>query len=301
MNQAPVAPKRRSVTFLGYAVLALAIGAVALGACSWYMGGKLSASANHPIGSPPPSLPVVETSFPSESGSTIHGWISPGMPGRGAVLLLHGVRSDRRSMIARAEFLHRLGCTVLLIDLQAHGESRGERITLGHLESHDVIAAREFLRANLPRERVAAIGVSLGAAAITLADGKAQFDAVVLESMYPTIEEAIADRLRLRLGAPGTLLAPLLTLQLEPRLGIEVERLRPLDHIASLGAPLLLIHGTHDQHTLIEEARAVFSRAAEPKELWEIPNAAHVDLHRFAGKEYEQRVGEFLAKYLRQK
>jgi fermentation-respiration switch protein FrsA (DUF1100 family) len=299
MNPAPVAPKRLFSRYLAYTALALIIGAVALGSFSWYMGGKLSAPATRTIGALPPSLVALEVTFPSESGAVIRGWISTGVPGRGAVLLLHGVRSDRRAMVSRAEFLHKLGYTVLLIDLQAHGESSGARITLGHLESRDVIAARQFLRAHLPRERVAAIGVSLGAAAITLADGKAQFDAVVLESMYPTITEAIEDRLRLRLGEPGTLLAPLLTLQLQPRLGIDVDQLRPIDHVASLGAPLLLIHGTRDRHTLIDEARAVFARAAEPKEFWEVADAAHVDLHRFAEAEYERRVGDFFARCLR--
>ena len=106
-------------------------------------------------------------------------------------------------------------------------------------------------------------------------------------------------RLRLRLGALGALLTPLLTLQLQPRLGIDLDQLRPIDHVASLGAPLLLIHGTRDQHTLIGEAKTIFARAAEPKEFWEIKDAAHVDLHRFAGGEYERRVDEFLARYLR--
>jgi fermentation-respiration switch protein FrsA (DUF1100 family) len=282
-----------------YTAAACIVGLLALGCLSWYMGGKLSAPANRTIGGVPESLVAIEVSFPSESGATIRGWISAGLPGRGAVLLLHGVRSDRRSMVSRAVFLRKLGYSVMLIDLQAHGESGGERITLGHLEAQDVIAARAYLRANLPRERVAAIGVSLGAAAIVLADGKAQFDAVVLESMYPTITEAVEDRLRLRLGAPGTLLAPLLTLQLQPRLGIDVDQLRPIEHVASLGAPLLLIHGTRDEHTLISEARAIFARAAEPKEFWEITDAAHVDLHRFAGAGYERRVDEFLGRHLR--
>jgi uncharacterized protein len=299
MTQAPTTPHRPFVTFLKYSATACILGLIALGCFSWYMGGKLSESENRTIGAIPESLVAIEVGFPSESGATIHGWISAGLPGRGAVLLLHGVRSDRRSMVSRAVFLRKLGYSVLLIDLQAHGESRGHRITLGHLEAQDVIAARTFLRANLPRERVAAIGVSLGAAAIVLADGKAQFDAVVLESMYPTITEAVEDRLRLRLGAPGTLLAPLLTLQLQPRLGIDVDQLRPIDHVASLGAPLLLVHGARDEHTLISEARAVFARAAEPKEFWEITDAAHVDLHRFAGAEYERRIDEFLVKYLR--
>jgi uncharacterized protein len=298
MNQGRVPSRRRYASSLKHATLALVAATIALVSFSWYMGGKLSASANHAVGPAPESLHASYLTFPSESGSTIHAWLSLGTPGRGTVLLLHGVRSDRSSMLGRALFLHDLGYSVLLIDLQAHGESRGERITLGHLESRDVIAAREFLRSLLPDEPVAVIGVSLGAAAVTLCDGKAAFDAVVLESMYPTIIEAVEDRLRLRLGAPGTLLAPLLTAQLQPRLGIDVEQLRPIDHIESLQAPLLLIHGTLDQHTLIDEAKAIFAKARQPKQFWKISGAAHVDLHRFAGREYERRVGEFIDKHL---
>lgn len=202
-------------------------------------------------------------------------------------------------MVSRAEFLHKAGYSVLLIDLQAHGESVGRYITLGYLESRDVIAARNFLLHEVPHERVGAIGVSLGAAAIVLAHGEAAFDAVVLESMYPTIDQAIADRLRLHLGEWGTVLAPLLTLQLRPRLGIGTDQLRPIDHIGAIGAPLLLIHGTLDEHTLIEEARMQFAAAAEPKELWEVQGAAHVNLHSFAKDEYESRLTGFLGKYLR--
>lgn len=212
--------------------------------------------------------------------------------------MLHGVRSDRRSMLSRALFLHEIGYTVLLIDLQAHGESAGKRITLGYLESRDVVAAREFFRRTLPAERVAVIGVSLGAAAVVLGEGRAEFDAVILESMYPSISEAIADRLRMRLGPAGTWLAPLLTAQLKPRLGVSPGELRPVDRIHSLNAPLLLVHGTQDQHTRIDEARTLFAMASNPKNFWEVEGAAHVDLHRYAGKEYERRIEEFLGRYL---
>ena len=37
----------------------------------------------------------------------------------------------------------------------------------------------------------------------------------------------------------------------------------------------------------------------EPKQLWLVPGAAHVDLDRFAGAEYERRVLDFLADSLR--
>ena len=150
----------------------------------------------------------------------------------------------------------------------------------------------------MPTERVAVIGTSLGAAAVVLGAGRVQFDAAILESMYPSISEAVADRLRIRFGITGAWLAPLLTLQLKPRLGIGVDQLRPVDRIHSLNSPLLLIHGTQDQHTLISEARTVFAMASNPKDFWEIEGAAHVDLHRCAGKKYERRIQEFLAAHL---
>jgi len=201
-------------------------------------------------------------------------------------------------MLSRGEFLHERGFSVLLIDFQAHGESPGERITFGDLESRDVVAALRYLRRSAPGERVGVIGVSLGAAAFVLAEGRPPVDAVVLESMYPTLKHSVADRLQIYLGRWTPVLSPVLLVQVRARLGIDAERLRPIDRIADIHAPLLLIHGTRDQHTPIEEARAVYASASEPKEWWAIEGAAHVNLHQFARMQYEQRVGEFLMKYL---
>ena len=127
---------------------------------SWYVGGALIQPALHPVGSPPGGLGASEVTFPSESGSTIHAWYSVGTPGKGAVLLLHGVGADRSAMLGRALFLHALGYSLLAIDFQAHGESPGKHITVGDLESWDVVAASEYLHRALPEERVGAIRIA---------------------------------------------------------------------------------------------------------------------------------------------
>jgi fermentation-respiration switch protein FrsA (DUF1100 family) len=87
-------------------------------------------------------------------------------------------------------------------------------------------------------------------------------------------------------------------LQIEPRLGVSLDHLRPIERIASLGAPVLLIHGDLDRHTSLAEAKRLFNAAAEPKEFWEVKGAAHVNLHRFAKQDYEQRVAAWFARYL---
>lgn len=249
-------------------------------------------------------FPVESVQIPVRSnaraaGSGVHGWLIRGTRGGGAVLLVHSIRSNRMEMLSRARFLNEQGYGVLLIDLQAHGETPGDRITFGLRESEDVEAAASYLRNTLPGERLAAIGVSLGAAAIVLAKNPLGFDAVVLESLHPTIDEAVENRLKLHLGELGPAFSPLLLSQLSFRLNITPEELNPISRINDLNTPLLLISGTDDQHTTVAETERLFGAARQPKEIWIVPGGGHFNMHSYAGKEYENRILDFLEWYLR--
>lgn len=279
-------------------IIACALAAFAA-AGLWVAGDSLSAPANRAVGAPPADLKASPVEFESESGSTLRGWLLPGRAGRGAVVLMHGVRADRTSMSARARFLNAAGYGVLLFDFQAHGESPGSRITFGHLEGRDARAAVRLVRERMPGERVGVVGVSMGGAAALLAEPPLGADALVLEMVYPTLEEAVADRLKIRLGSLGGLLSPLLTLQLRPRLGVGLEHMRPIDRAALLPGPKLFIAGALDRHTTLEESRRLFAAARGPKELWVVEGAAHTDLHAAAREEYERRVLDFFDKSLR--
>jgi len=277
----------------GLATSAMLVALASLGA-----GEALSTPAARTIGAAPADLQAETVSIPDGRGATVAGWFIPGRPGRGAVLLLHGVRADRRAMIERARLLSRDGHAVLLIDLPAHGESSGERITFGLREGAGVRTALAELRRRLPGEAIGVIGVSLGAASLVLAHAEPAPDAVVLESMYPTIEEAVVDRLTRRLGPVGSALAPLLLWQLPLRTGISPDQLRPVDAIASLKAPVLVASGTRDQHTTLAESRRIFDAAREPKQFWAVDGAAHVDLFNAGPEAYRKIVIAFLDRYL---
>jgi fermentation-respiration switch protein FrsA (DUF1100 family) len=254
--------------------------------------------ARRAVGEAPSDLKARNLSVPYGQGETLSAWMLRGQPGQGAVLLLHGVRADRREMLDRARFLNQLGYAVLLPDLPAHGESSGEYITYGLREAEGVRAAMSFLRHELPDERLGVIGVSLGAASFVLAQVQPAPSAAVLESMFPSITEAVTDRLRLYLSAPGPALAPLLLWQLPWRLSISPSQLQPIAEMATLHSPLLIVAGTADQHTTLAETLRLFEAAPAPKDLWLLQDAAHVDLHAFAPREYEARIGAFLARHL---
>jgi len=261
-------------------------------------GEVLSHPARRVVGEAPPGLKARSLRLPYGQTESLSAWMLPGQAGRGAVLLLHGVRADRREMLGRAQFLNQLGYAVLLPDLPAHGESSGEQITYGLREAEGVRAAVAYLRREMPNEKLGVIGVSLGAASLVLAHVEPAPDAVVLEAMFPSITEAVTNRLRLSLGPPGPALAPLLLWQLPLRMSVTPSQLQPVAEIASLHAPVLIAAGTDDQHTTLAETQRIFDAAAAPKDLWLVKGAAHVDLHAFSPNNYEARVGAFLARHL---
>jgi fermentation-respiration switch protein FrsA (DUF1100 family) len=187
----------------------------------------------------------------------------------------------------------------LLIDLPAHGESEGDRITFGAHEAAGVEAEIAYLATKVPSDPIGVIGVSLGAAAFVLSKPARAPAAVVLESMYPTIEEATSDRLRHYLGSVGPMFAPALLAQLPLRAGVPVEQLRPVVAIAKITSPVLIVSGSKDHDTPLPETMRIFDAANKPKELWIVDGADHVDLHRFAPGPYEARIGAFMARYLR--
>jgi uncharacterized protein len=265
---------------------------------TWLAGTILTSPAPQAMGQLPAGIEGKAVQFDSESGSTIHGWFIPGAKGAGAVLLMHGVRANRLSMLDRARFLSRAGYSVLLFDFQAHGESGGKHITFGYLESRDAQAAVKFLHTVVPGERIGAIGVSMGGAAALLASPPLNVQAMVLEMVYPTIDEAVADRLSIRLGGWARLLTPLLTWQLKPRLGLRTEDLRPIDHLDKINAAKLFIAGSDDLHTTIAESRRLYEAATIPKDFWVVSGASHIDFHQAATDEYESRVLEFFHRYL---
>ncbi|MCC9602144.1 alpha/beta hydrolase [Stieleria sp. JC731] len=263
------------------------------GIVSWLVAGTLVAPYQRTVGLPPEALNAESIFIDSESGSEISGWHCVPEKSRGVVVLVHGIRSNRLSMLKRANLLFQNGFSSILIDLQAHGESPGENITIGFKEKLDVCGAVEYARRQHPGQPIALIGVSLGGASALLAS-PLNIDAMVLESVYPRIVDAVDNRVRVRLGPLTTLASSILIFQLQYRLGISTSELCPIDNIRSVKCPVFILSGSKDLHTTEAETREIYEAAMEPKRLWIVDGAGHEDLYDAAGQQYEQRLIQFL-------
>ena len=109
------------------------LGIVSIAGLAWWLGSAFIAPANHPVRMPA-DFPTTDVAIAGD-GHTIAASLRNAGAGTPIVLLLHGMGGDRRSTLPRAQRLVSAGFSVLMIDLQAHGATPGEHITLGLRES----------------------------------------------------------------------------------------------------------------------------------------------------------------------
>ncbi|MBK8149876.1 MAG: hypothetical protein IPK58_17165 [Acidobacteria bacterium] len=71
----------------------------------WFFGSRLSAPAPAAVGNCPIDLACESVEIPSESGSKLKGWYLRGQSGKGTIVLMHGLRSNRLALVDRMRFL----------------------------------------------------------------------------------------------------------------------------------------------------------------------------------------------------
>ncbi len=246
-------------------------------------------------GKPEEFLKAYETvRFPARDGLKLEGWFVPCPGATKAVVLLHGYGCIRTQLLARAKLFHDQGYAVLLYDARGHGRSEGELVSFGYYEKSDVLGALDWLRAKGFGE-IGCLGISMGGATLAMMGPELTgVKWVVIESVYPTLTNAVDQRFRRSYRMPGWLGGMLMVPFAEWRLGLKAKNVSPREGIAGLRCPVFVMTGDLDEHTLHEKAREVFDHAKEPKQWWLVPGAAHVDLYGFAKAEYEKRLLGFV-------
>lgn len=250
-------------------------------------------------------MPFENVSFTSADRTRLAGWYVPAQEPipHGAIILCHGVDSDRQAMLEKAVLLHRRGYTTLLFDFRARGESGGKRCTLGFREVDDLLAAVEYLRSrkdarSLP---IGVFGESLGGAVALMGTARClQIRAVAAESPFARLDHAIENNFRIAFGFAGPFAAAPARLAGERMIGAPSASIAPVEEIGRIAPrPMLLIQDGKDRLCPAEETRLLLEAAGEPKTLWTVPHADHIEAQIVAPVEFARRVTAFFDKALR--
>lgn len=243
-------------------------------------------------------LPWEEVAFPSADGLRLRGWLIPQERSRAAVIVLHGHGGNKDSSLPPAAFLHP-SFTVLCYDARGHGESEGDRTSLGYQERLDVQGAVAFLRGR-GYGPIGALGLSMGAAtAIIAAAHQPEIAAVVADCPFATLRSPLGAAIRQRGYPLAPVLATLVQCAAALRLGCRPGDLDPVRFVGRIAPrPLLLIHGADDDLIPVHNAYALYAAAGEPKELWIVPGARHAECYPAGGVAYHERVRRFFVRAL---
>jgi fermentation-respiration switch protein FrsA (DUF1100 family) len=297
-----VRPERRRswIRFGGYVILIIVlIVAVILGGVGWYASGKAIHPGQNSYDwslSDYPNLKPQSVTFPTRDGVTLAGRFFPGTS-KTTIVLSHGYGDDQDQMIPWADFLNRAGFSVFTYDMRERGQSGGSAVTLGAKEQTDLVAAVDYLvtRPDVDPNRIGALGVSLGASVTILAAAQdKRIGAVVDDSGFSAATNVISTSFQKFLHVPAFPFAPVTVKIAEWRTGASVNQVRPVDVIGSLAPrPIFIIHGTADDVVPPDNSEQNFGAAKQPKQIWWVPGAGHVEARTLDPSDYQLRVIQF--------
>ena len=246
-------------------------------------------------------LAYEDVTFPSTGdGISLRGWFVPAAGSDRVVLIVHGRNSNRTGddgqYVPHAAALVAHGYNALLFDLRGHGESGGERYTLGTAEQRDVLGAVAYLKdRGFATERMGFWSHSMGAATVLLAAAVSpDVRTIVADSSFARLEDLLDEELPRASGLPGFFNPPILFFA-RTVFGADSRVLNPVEEVAGLPPDsLFVIHGETDGLIPVDHARRI-AAAAGPAlyDLWIVSGARHDRVSEVLPKQYERRVLTF--------
>jgi fermentation-respiration switch protein FrsA (DUF1100 family) len=222
-------------------------------------------------------------------GVELSAWFLPARgTARATVLFLHGNAENISTHYASVAWMPAEGFNVLALDYRGYGKSGGSPSLAGAQLDIDAALRTLLERPDVDRRRIVLFGQSLGGAlAIHYAAHGAQrgaLRALIADSAFSDYRAIVSEKL-----AGFFLTWPF---QWLPALTVD-NGYSPLASVHALSPlPLLLIHGDGDPVVPPQHARRLYDAAAQPKELWMVPGAGHIQSLRDPG--LRRRLGDFI-------
>lgn len=218
---------------------------------------------------------------------------------RGTVIILPGMLQSRYTMTFWGVGLAQRGYRVVLADLRGHGESSGEYLTYGLLESRDTIQIIEALEsAAIAEPPVILLGASYGASTALMAAAESKrTDAVVAFAPFTDAASSIEHLARTMFPRLSRMISEKRMAEAIDRAsamsGHDIRKARAIDAVGRIDVPVLFVHGRKDTWVPPRNSLDLYRSANGSASLLVIPDAGHMDLP-MRYDEFSDRVFDWL-------
>lgn len=247
-------------------------------------------------------IPLEKVILFSKDNTMISAWILKYHSNSPTIILSHGFEGSKLNVLNVAKNLYKNGYNCLLFDFRAHGESKGKITTFGYREQEDLKAAINYILDNslIKNKNLGLYGISMGAAiSILVSEEYEEIKAIVADSSYPTLQEALERYFELLYHIPNWVirypirLAYILRFFRDPK---DISCLKRVEDIHNKA--IFFINGENDIRTPPIYAKRLYEKANGPKKLWIIPYAEHRRKTLFSDEVYINKVVSFFNRYL---
>lgn len=196
--------------------------------------------------------PFTEVTFKTEDDLTIYGWYAPPASGQ-VILTLHGLGANRDQFMIHAHYLMEAGFGMLSIDFRNSGDSEGDVTSMGVYEIQDARAAYQFLLAQDDVQQIILMGHSMGGGIASQLMQEVDADGLIIDATFADFASIVRAGVVAR-GFPPTPITEVLMTMAGVLSRSDWYSLRPIDDLALVDKPILLLHGTDDPTIPIDNA-----------------------------------------------
>lgn len=192
------------------------------------------------------------------------------------MLYLHGAMWNVTGSARRMQRMQELGFTVVAVDYRGFGKTSTETPS-EKMAYEDARAAWEWVATNYPHQPRYIFGHSLGGAiAIELASQVSDEQGTIVEGTFTSIPDVAAG---MRWGWL-------------PVRSLITQRFDSMRKVASIGSPLLVVHGSNDSVIKPMLGRQLFEAAAQPKRFVLVEGGSHHNTNSVGQSAYKTALSE---------
>jgi uncharacterized protein len=237
----------------------------------------------------------IRVSFVSSDGKKLFGILFLRPHAKRTLLIAHGYRMTKERLRIFPElFVHD---NMLLFDIRTHGESLGDLVTFGYHEQEDIRAAAEFLSdtPGTSHTSLYGIGISMGAVALlgVAAEHPNLFKAIVIDSPFAKLENQLMRVFQEKTGLPRVPFSTIMQFLFEYLGDFSIRHVDASEYAKKITIPTMVIHAETDTFVPVDDAKLIYSRLPNKKELWLIPSGRHARIFKSISEEYKNRIEHF--------